>query len=369
MTLRPLSRAWTRLRRRARLSVRVLMVFVLLIGGGLGWLVHSARVQREAVEAIKLAGGWVLYEWEEPPRKSPWPKWLYDALGQDFLDRVTEASFVGVEHELDDSVLAQFGRLSHLETLSIGSCKSMTDARMVHLNKFTQLRMLVLEACSIQGEGLRHLAKLTHLESLQMPQTAPTDSDLAWLEHLTGLKKITLSGKRLSDAGLRHLAGLTRLELLNIRGGSISSRGLSYLGGLTRLEILELSQTRVDTLDGLRSMTALEHLDLEGTRVDDSSLAAVAALRKLDTLVLNRTAVGDAGLARLAGLPHLRWLRLSGTRVTDAGIRYLGELPALEAVELYNTAITDAGLADLVLIKKNIFVSSSRATPSNPSRP
>jgi hypothetical protein len=165
--LRPLHVTRLLLRRRARLSVRVLMIIILLIGGGLGWLFHSARVQREAVEAIKRAGGWVLYEWEEPPRNSPWPKWLYDALGQDFLDRAIEASFDGVEHELDDSVLDQFGRLSHLETLWIGNCKSMTDARMVHLYKFTQLRTLILSDCSIQGEGLRHLAKLTHLESLE----------------------------------------------------------------------------------------------------------------------------------------------------------------------------------------------------------
>ena len=40
-------------RRRLRLSVRALMVLVLITGGGLGWLVYSARIQRDAIAAIQ----------------------------------------------------------------------------------------------------------------------------------------------------------------------------------------------------------------------------------------------------------------------------------------------------------------------------
>ena len=44
------------------MSVRVLMVLVLVFGGGFGWVVHRARVQREAVAAIERAGGAVGYD-------------------------------------------------------------------------------------------------------------------------------------------------------------------------------------------------------------------------------------------------------------------------------------------------------------------
>ena len=47
-----------------RFSVRGLIVLVLLIGCWMGWLVRSARIQRDAVAAIKDAGGTVSYEWE-----------------------------------------------------------------------------------------------------------------------------------------------------------------------------------------------------------------------------------------------------------------------------------------------------------------
>ena len=38
------------------------MALVLLLGGGLGWVVHCARVQRDAVSAIRRAGGNVFYD-------------------------------------------------------------------------------------------------------------------------------------------------------------------------------------------------------------------------------------------------------------------------------------------------------------------
>jgi hypothetical protein len=54
-------------RRFLRLSVRGMMVLVLVIGIGSGWLargIRSAQIQRDAVVAIQKAGGFVLYDWE-----------------------------------------------------------------------------------------------------------------------------------------------------------------------------------------------------------------------------------------------------------------------------------------------------------------
>jgi hypothetical protein len=48
-------------RRFLRFSMRGLIVMVLVSGLGLGWLVCSARIQREAVAAITAAGGSIEY--------------------------------------------------------------------------------------------------------------------------------------------------------------------------------------------------------------------------------------------------------------------------------------------------------------------
>ena len=85
-----------RARRRGffRVSVRGLLVLILLIGCGLGWIarvVRTGQVQRRAVAAIYQAGGWVVYdtEWDEGQNTSTWkprwPKWLVDRAGRRLL--------------------------------------------------------------------------------------------------------------------------------------------------------------------------------------------------------------------------------------------------------------------------------------------
>ena len=44
-------------RRHVRFSMRGLILFVLVIGGGLGWIVRLANIQRNAVAAIQNSGG------------------------------------------------------------------------------------------------------------------------------------------------------------------------------------------------------------------------------------------------------------------------------------------------------------------------
>ena len=56
----PPLRWWRRLRPS---TVRALIILVLVMGGGLGWLVHSAHIQRDAVAAIRKAGGTAVYDW------------------------------------------------------------------------------------------------------------------------------------------------------------------------------------------------------------------------------------------------------------------------------------------------------------------
>ncbi len=79
--VKPASRRWLRF---LRFSVRGLIVLVLVIGGWLGWLVQSVRIQREAVAAIKKAEGEVWYDWQDKAGVSSWyrvgdpwvPRWF-----------------------------------------------------------------------------------------------------------------------------------------------------------------------------------------------------------------------------------------------------------------------------------------------------
>ena len=104
MPAETVSRPWQRF---LCFSVRGLIVMVLVVGAATGWLVRSARIQRNAVAAIQKAGGVVNYDWESRAANygcyassgsghapEPWaPKCLVKLIGIDYFGHVTVGSF------------------------------------------------------------------------------------------------------------------------------------------------------------------------------------------------------------------------------------------------------------------------------------
>ena len=88
MPRQPWPKTW---RQRVRFNVRTMMIAVLVLCGSLGWVVRRAGVQREAVAAIRRAGGDVVYDWQLRNGipvwgGKPWaPGWLVDLLGVDYF--------------------------------------------------------------------------------------------------------------------------------------------------------------------------------------------------------------------------------------------------------------------------------------------
>jgi hypothetical protein len=97
---------------------------ILAIGGWLGWIVHSARVQRDAVAAIEKLKGTARYDWERrngvniPGGRPMWPKWLVDRIGIDYFGHVTQVRLVATP-ELSESDLIHVSHLSGLEELDL----------------------------------------------------------------------------------------------------------------------------------------------------------------------------------------------------------------------------------------------------------
>ena len=146
-------RPWWR-KIRARVGLRTLMVTVLAAGGGLGWLVHRANVQRRAAAAIAKAGGSVYYDFQLTPGRplwpgapSAWPKWLIDAVGVDYFHGVVGFAF-GPHARKDadalptDALMAQVGRLDRLSVINLDNAqgRSLTDADLAHLRGLDRLR-------------------------------------------------------------------------------------------------------------------------------------------------------------------------------------------------------------------------------------
>ncbi len=284
MPVGPIARSWQRY---LRLSVRGLIVLVLVIGAGLGWLVHSARVQREAVAAIQRAEGTINYEWELSNGKyiqgaRPCaPRWLVELIGIDYFGHVTVVE-LSVSTKLTDATIEQVGRLTRLAEL------------------------VLIE--SPFSDPLRDDTKgLTNPGGSQV-----TDASLVHLKALSKLSSLTLNGSRFTDAGLVHLKGLSNLTSVDLRGTSMTDAGLQHLEGLSNLTFL----------------------DLGSTPITDAGLVHLEGLTKLSTLHLDGTRVTDAGLVRLKRLVKLSILWLAGTQVTDAARQELKQqMPGLTFVQ------------------------------------
>ena len=96
---------------RVRLTVRLLLVLVLVLGCVFGWLAHKARTQRRAVAQIKQLGGSVIYDFQQIPGVSSnkveprGPRWLRRLIG-DELFQFGFALRIGGVHRTDSLRLA-----------------------------------------------------------------------------------------------------------------------------------------------------------------------------------------------------------------------------------------------------------------------
>jgi internalin A len=272
---RQVSRRW---RRFLRFSVRGLIVIVLVIGAGLGWIVRSARIQRDAVAAITSVGYHVEYDWEWtngqriPGGKPRAPRRLVNLVGVDYFGRVTRVSYFqrGVlSHAKPRALLASTDRVlarpasdgrvqpGDLVTANMSEGNEM----LVYLKGLNELSELDLCHNGVTDSGLVHLRGLTNLSNLDLEGNAITDSGLVHLRGLTELSDLNLIETKITDAGLRHLEGLAKLTRLRLNGTQVTDAGLAHLKGLASLTQLDLTDTRVtetgmiDLKEALSSLT------------------------------------------------------------------------------------------------------------------
>jgi hypothetical protein len=124
-----------------RMSVRTLLILVLVLGGGLGWVFRLAHAQRDAAAVIKEASGYVRYDWELKDEKRWWPEWLAKIAGVDFFGHVVHADIASGE---SNTVLAHVGHLRRLQQLS-PSHTAVTDTGLTSLMDLNKLEYLSCE--------------------------------------------------------------------------------------------------------------------------------------------------------------------------------------------------------------------------------
>jgi hypothetical protein len=178
----PTSRPWWS---RLRFSVRALAAVVLVVGAAFGWLARGERIQRRAALAIRRAGGQIGYDY---PATGTWrrirvPRWLGDAIGDDFLGNIR---LVILQGRGTDVELAQVANLPRLEYLDLYGA-TLTDRGLAHLEHSRDLCWLNLCKTGITDAGLAHLARLDRLQDLYLDACPITDAGLKRLKDVRGL--------------------------------------------------------------------------------------------------------------------------------------------------------------------------------------
>ncbi len=202
-------------RRWFQFSLRTLLIVVVLIGCGMGWLgpkVYNARRQRAVVAAIRQLGGKVAYDYEfnaqgepAPNLESPRKAWLHALVGDDFVGSVYEVSFDDpANHPLSDADLKLVGELTQLRTVGLSGIP-ITGAGLEHLKGLTQLKQLDIDGTEVTDAGLQQLQGLTQLEVLSLSFTKITDGGLQYLHGLTKLSDLYLGDTQVTDAGVATL--------------------------------------------------------------------------------------------------------------------------------------------------------------------
>jgi hypothetical protein len=146
-------------RRWFQFRLRTLFVLMVLASIGLSWFavkMQQAKRQREAVEAIKSASGWVCYdfEWDGqdmiPDAVPQTPAWLRESLGDDFFSTVVWA-------EVSDDAIDHLKALPQLQHLSFLPAVPPSVDRTAYIQGLSQLTWLDLSYSEVTDDRLRVL--------------------------------------------------------------------------------------------------------------------------------------------------------------------------------------------------------------------
>ncbi|MGV3605367.1 MAG: hypothetical protein ACO1RA_03095 [Planctomycetaceae bacterium] len=295
-------------RRLLQFRLRTLMIAMLILPVGLGWLAQARSKSQKAwdnVDEIKVNcyGAGNIDRLTSP--------WWRRALGIDLPADITELDILlpGFNEHAQAQLLTRLHAFPHLKRLYIGN-----PCRTAH--------------------ALGPLAHFQDLEELTLfgGQSEPFEDDFSVLAKLPKLKIYHDEGTKLTQKSVDILASIPSLEEFSFSqfGGLPESIDYSKLKNLRRLHVSDISSTMLSG-PGIGMILLGEA---------DNTIAQVAELENLESLKLERTACSDKGVKHLPQLTNLQHLTLESDYITDACLATLVELPSLKTLELKGKNLT-----------------------------
>ena len=376
------SRSASPRRWRPRLSLRVSMVVVLMVGGTLGWQARRAAIQRRVVTQIRAIGGTIVYDYEldstgnyrENPQ--PWaPSWLRQITGDELWQDVAGVTLYAPQGKTLTIDMATVEAVAALDRLALVafSNTTLTDEQLARALDASRPKQLILMNTSVTPAALEKIAAFREVEdlSIEFARRVPGSECLPRLAKLSRLRKLGFWKVDLAGPdALADLATMTNLESLGFDRSPQDEAGLKHICKLGALKLLAMPHTRL-TDDGMRRLTKLkqlETLNIDGSELTDAGMSLVANWPNLKTLHLRendnrfidfkrpRGRLTDAGMIALSRSTGIVDLTLAGHRITDVGLAVLGGMPGLVRLDLDGVEATRAGVQALLAARQFRFL-------------
>jgi hypothetical protein len=205
MGLRLFERSYC-LRRRYTIALRSVVVAIGVAASALGWIKCCATAQREAVTAIRQAGGIVSYDWEpnhNSLRGKPtiWPRSLVDFLGVDYFHDVFR---VRLDHRAHRSTIDDVAKLNNINELLLDTC-SIDYNTLFKISCLRHLQLLSVRASFIESQEFNLLTAFPELEVLFFRDTPISDAFILRIRKHKHLKYIMLENTGVSEAAVEAL--------------------------------------------------------------------------------------------------------------------------------------------------------------------
>ncbi|MGA2069064.1 MAG: hypothetical protein ABSG86_29185 [Thermoguttaceae bacterium] len=265
-------------RRRRQYAIVALFGIALVSVSLCGWIaleIQRARVQRDAVAALRALRFDVCYDYQVGDDDFPTPvgKWqgvgrIGDWLGEDFF-----CSVVAVR----------------APSLGISNCGErirfsahVNDDNLAPLEKLRGLRRVTLDGAQVTDDGIGHLDALDKLERLSLCDTNITDRGIHRLIGRANLLSLDVMGTKITDAAFADICQFPMLEVLSVGNDSVTDQGLLQLASAKNLKKLTVSMKPVmGTATGARArgLVTGEGIDALQQRLPGCKISWVLDLR------------------------------------------------------------------------------------------
>ncbi len=203
---------------------------------------------------------------------------MFEGGGYEWFQRVVSLTIKG---SLDAELARQLVAFKYLSYLELDSDVN-GDVLLGSVGASKKLKWLVLSGADVTDTALAELGRLSALEAISLDATAVSDEGLRHLVRYP-LQWVNFAHTSVGNLGVGHFKGHATLEGLELSATSVGDAGVEMLVSCPRIWKLYLSNSAL-TDAGVRhlvKMKKLTYLDLSLTRVGDAGASMLVAHRRL----------------------------------------------------------------------------------------